>query len=182
MKTQAQYYQQHQALTDEALIDAFRGLNAYLTVRENGFDGPTRADAADEKRALEQLLEERGLEKPEMVFGDIFRLEVPSDADIPESERGGRLFEDAKPGQKSDFFGDTKAGKKSAFFEGEVDIEKEFRTKGIIQIIVGVILTFFGVGLSLDMKGFLFYGAIFGGLALIVVGILNISSYQKLKK
>lgn len=50
MKTQAQYYQQHQALTDEELLYELCGLNAYFMVRENGYDGPARADAADEKK------------------------------------------------------------------------------------------------------------------------------------
>ncbi|MEM7375070.1 MAG: hypothetical protein AAF587_41130 [Bacteroidota bacterium] len=169
MKTQAEYYQQHQALTDDELIHEYRGINAYCTVRENGYEGPTRPNVFEEKKALEQLLEERGLEKPEMVFGDIFRLELPSEMGSSEAEQRRRLPEDVKTEQKSTIFGE------------EVTIEKDFLNKGIIQIVLGLFLAFIGIGLSLDMKGFLFYGAIFGGIGLIVLGGMNIHSYRQLK-
>ncbi|MEM6347012.1 MAG: hypothetical protein AAF927_24200 [Bacteroidota bacterium] len=167
MKTQAEYYEQHKGLTDEKLLYELRGLNAYFMVRENGYKGPTRPDAADEKRALEQILAERGLENPGMQFGDLMRLELPPEVGgTPEGERPTRSQE--KP-------------LKSSFLDQKTDVKKEFLNKGVLQIIFGVILTIVGIGLSADMKGYFFYGAIVGGLAMLVVGIMNVSSYQKFK-
>jgi len=167
MKTQSEYYKQYKALDNEKLLYELRGVNAYFMFRDSKTDGPPRADSVAQKKALEQLLAERGLKNPGTQFGDIFR----SDA----SAQGGN------PTPEGSLFGAPKSKGKSSFLDQKMDIKKEFHDKGIIQIVIGAILAFFGVGLSLDMKGFFFYGAIFGGIALIVVGIMNISSYQKLK-
>ncbi|MEL7529727.1 MAG: hypothetical protein AAFN10_00385 [Bacteroidota bacterium] len=167
MKTQAEYYQQYKALDNEKLLYELRGVNAYFMFRDSDTNAPPKPGMLEQKRALEQLLKERGLKNPGMQFGDIFRGASPTEGSTP-----------PPPGS---LFGPPKAKGKSSFLDQKVDLEKEFLNKGIIQIVIGVILAFFGIGLSLDMKGFFFYGAIFGGIALIVVGIMNVSSYHKLK-
>ncbi len=164
MKTQAEYYEQYLSLSDEELLYELRGMNAYFMVRENGYDGPTREDAADEKRALEQILEERGLENPGMQFGDLMRLELPPEAGIPQPD--------------PDFL----KGKESSLFSPKANSNEESKDvsgKGIIQIVIGAILAFVGLGLSLDGKGAIFYGAILGGLFLLGSGIKNVVTHVK---
>lgn len=152
--SEAHFRQHYQALSDSDLLAQEKRLRSYFFLRESGFQIPEEPTATLEKKVVDSLLRERNLE--------------PDDPDFATPVPGAK-----EAIENSSFLNPKKSPK---------DPLQELHNTATKHLIIGVILTFLGIGLSLDVKGFVFYGAVITGIVFWGLSIWEFSELRKMKK
>lgn len=161
--SEAHFRQHYQALSDSDLLVQEKRLRSYLYLRESGFQIPEEPTATLEKKVVDSLLRERNLE--------------PDDPDFATPVPGAR-----EAIENSSFLNGSKNTRNPSSQKRKKDPLDELRHTATKHLIIGMILAFLGIGLSLDVKGFIFYGAVVTGIVFIGLSIWEFSELQKMKK
>ncbi len=161
--SESQIRQHYQHLSDKDLLEQEKRLRSYFFLRESGFQIPEEPTATLEKRVVDRLLTERDLK--------------PEDPDFATPVPGAR-----EAIENSSFLNGSKNTRNPSSQKRKKDPLDELRNTATKHLIIGMILTFLGIGLSLDVKGFIFYGAVVTGIVFIGLSIWEFSELQKMKK
>lgn len=161
--SEADFRKHYQALSDDELLAQEKRLRSYFFLRESGFQIPEEPTAMLEKKVVDGLLRERNLEPDDPEFAT----PVPGAKEAIEN---------------SSFLNGSRNTRNPTQRNKPKDPLDELRNTATKHLIIGIVLSFLGIGLSLDVKGFIFYGAVITGIVFLGLSIWEFSELQKMKK